>query len=49
MCFCTRSFTGIISEFGSHLEHWSEFGEYYIGNRTTFDLFIEVFENENTL
>lgn len=39
--------TGIISEFGSHLEHWSEFGEYYIGNRTTFDLFIELFENES--
>ena len=40
---------GTISEFGSCLELWSEFGEYSIGNRTTFDLFIELLENENTL
>lgn len=40
---------GIISEFGSCLELWSEFGEYSIGDRTTFDLFIELLENENTL
>ena len=38
---------GIISEFGSCLELWSEFGEYSIGNRTTFDLLIELFGNES--
>lgn len=41
--------TGTISEFGSYLEHWSEFGEYSIGCSSSFDLFIELFENENTL
>lgn len=41
--------TGILSEFGSHLEHWTEFGEYSIGCSSSFDLFIELFENENTL
>ena len=41
--------TGTISEFGSYLEHWSEFGEYSIGCSSSFDLFIELFENENIL
>lgn len=41
--------TGIFSEFGSHLELWSEFGEYSIGCPSSFDLLIELFENENTL
>ena len=41
--------TGTISEFGSHLELWSEFGEYSIGCSSSFDLFIELFENENIL
>lgn len=39
---------GTISEFGSCLEHWSEFGEYSIGCSSSFDLFIELLENENT-
>lgn len=41
--------TGIIQNFGSNLEHWSEFGEYSIGCSSSFDLLIELFENENTL
>lgn len=41
--------TGTISGFGSYLEHWSEFGEYSIGCSSSFDLFIELFENENIL
>ena len=41
--------TGTISDFGSYLVHWSEFGEYSIGCSSSFDLFIELFENENIL
>ena len=33
----------------SYPELWSEFGEYSIGCPSAFDLFIELFENENTL
>ena len=33
----------------SYPELWSEFGEYSIGCSSPFDLFIELFENENTL
>ena len=38
---------GTISEFGSHLEHWSEIGEYSVGCSYSFDLSIELFENES--
>ena len=33
----------------SSCELWTEFGEYSIGCSSSFDLFIELFENENTL
>ena len=41
------SIVGTISEFGSCLELWSEFGEYSIGCSSSFDLSIELFENES--
>lgn len=40
---------GEIFGFSSYPELWSEFGEYSIGCSSSFDLFIEVFENENSL
>lgn len=41
------SIAGVISKFHSYPELWSEFGEYSIGCSSSFDLFIEVFDNKN--
>ena len=41
--------SGTVAGYSSYPELWSEFGEYTIGCKTSYDLFIELFENENTL
>ena len=40
---------GTKAGYSSYPELWSEFGEYRIDCRSPYDLFIELFENENTL
>ena len=40
---------GVIVGYSSYPELWSEFGEYTMDCKTPYDLFVELFDNENIL